>query len=950
MAIEAPDVLKPWLVSDEGGGEWRGFCINCEDPKRSKTPSAGYNLVKGVWHCMGKCDARGSIPTLVRKIKSGELPAKSNVLKFPVKGGDSKKADNGVPMEDRIPLPDDSQLTRWTKQLLADDDRMKYLRVKRGIDDVELIKHLRLGYDRRRQRYTIPIFDEAGELANVRMYKPNAQGPNKMISWGKGWGNGRIYGHDTLSEFDTILLCEGEWDRIVALQNGLNAVTDTAGAKVFKPEWAKFFKGKNVYIAYDEDETGKRGAQRVRRVLEDVAESIYGVTLDLDVKGGDVTDFFLAGRVKDDMIERMGVAAKWYGREAERKVPTKGKPVSLTESQNPENGTIEVVTMIAGKSQSFAAPRKLVGICDQSAGAKCNTCYFAATDGQREKTFDKDDPVLLQFMGTAESIARTRLYPKMLDANCTNHVNIVATEEYAIEELLVTPSVEHRGDDAEPPIMRSVYSVGTYKTQANQLARIVGVQRPHPRDQSMVLHGWHYERVAQDIDTFNMTPAIMASLRRFRPKEGQTPLDKCYEIADDLAANVTHIYGRPQLHVGYDLVWHSATSFMFEGKAVTKGWLECLVIGDTRTGKSETAASLIKHYKSGVMRPLEGSSFAGLVGGAMNNNGAASWLVKWGLIPLNDRRLVVLDEMSGLFGVNGDKGILAEMSSIRSEGKAQITKMGHNETSARTRLIWISNPIDGHTTLSQSYDGCITAIQELVRNPEDIARFDFVMAAAQTDVESKVINSPRHKRVPHRHTTKFASDLVMWAWSRRADQIKFLNGTEALIYQKAESMGRRYVEDPPLLQRANARLKIARLAVAIAARTFSSDRTGEFIMVKKIHVRAAAQFLDDIYGHEAMGYRAHSDRIMRAAKQAEESVGAAREFLLSNGKAVRVLSILGSSPFKHHDFIEMGELDEDEARTLISKLTMWGMLKPFGRYNQKKSTPQLLRLLKELEG
>ena len=947
MASEAYEVLKPWLVSDEGGGEWRGFCVICEDPKRSKTPSAGYNLTKGLWHCMGKCGKGGQVKTVVRKVKSGEWP--SNVVQFPRKGSTAKTKDE-VPEEDRTPLPSDAQLTRWTKQLLADEQRMKYLRTKRAIDDVEIIKRLRIGYDRRRQRYTIPIFDEHGELVNVRMYKPNANGPNKMISWGKGWGNGRIYGHDTLAENDVILLCEGEWDRIAALCHGVNAVTDTAGAKVFKPEWAKFFKGKHVYIAYDDDDTGRRGAQRARRVLEDVAESVYGVSLDLDIKGGDVTDFFVAGRTADDMADRMGVATKWYEREAQRKVPTKGKAVTLTESQNPDNGTIEVTTMIAGKSQAFAAPRKLVGICDQSAGAKCNTCYFAASDGQREKTFDKDDPVLLQFMGINESTARTRLYPKMLDANCTNHVQVTATEEWAIEELLVTPSVEHRGDDAEPPIMRSVYSVGTYKTQANQLARIVARQRPHPKDQSMILHGWHYERVASDIDTFTMTDRIKANLRRFRPSEGQTPLEKCYEIADDIATNVTHIYGRPMLHVGYDLVWHSATSFMFEGKPVTKGWLECLVIGDTRTGKSETAASLIRHYKSGVMRPLEGSSFAGLVGGAMNNNGSASWLVKWGLIPLNDRRLVVLDEMSGLFGVNGDKGILAEMSSIRSEGKAQITKMGHNETSARTRLIWISNPIDGHTTLSNSYNGCIPALHELVRNPEDIARFDFVMAAAQTDVESKVINSPRHRKVRHRYTTTFASDLVMWAWSRKADQIKFLNGVEELIYAKAEAMGRKYVEDPPLLQRANARLKIARLAVAIAARTFSSDRTGEYIMVKKVHVRSAVQFLDDIYGHEAMGYLAHSERIMRAAQQAEESMDATREFLVKNSKAVRILAILGSSPFKHHDFIEMGEMDEDEARTLISKLTMWGMLKPFGRYNQKKSTPQLLRLLKELEG
>ncbi len=937
------EVLKPWLVSDEGAGEWRGFCIICEDPKKSRTPSAGYNFAMGVWHCMGKCDARGQIKTIVRKVRSGELP--NNVIQFPGTEGKKEKP--------KKPLPDKAQLKRWTKQLLASEPRMRYLREKRGIHDEALIKKLQLGYDRRLQRYTIPIFDEDGHLVNVRMYKPNAKtAANKMISWGVGWGTGRIYGFDTLSEYDNILLCEGEWDRIVALQEGLPAVTHTAGAKVFKPEWAKHFKGKRVYVAYDDDESGKKGGQRVRRVLEEVAEGIYGVSLDLDIKGADITDFFLAGRTADEMIERMGSAAKWFEREPKHQVPTKGKSVSLVESQQPNLGTIEVTAMIVGKSQSFIAPKRLTGICDQSAGAKCNTCYFAASDGQRSKEFEADDPALLQFMGASEERAKTKLYPKLLEANCQNHVKCFATEEYVLEELAIAPSVEHRSDTPEPPIQRSVYSVGTYKTQANQLVRIVGEQRPHPGDQTAIIHGWYSEPVASDIDTFEMTPELYAKLRRFRPAQGQTPLEKCHEIAEDLAANVTRIFGRPMLHVGYDLVWHSATSFIFEGKPVTKGWLECLVIGDTRTGKSETASSLIRHYKSGIMRPLEGASFAGLVGGA-EQSGKTSWMVKWGIIPLNDRRLVILDEMSGLFasqGQNrGSKGIIEEMSSIRSEGKAQIQKMGNSETSARTRLIWISNPLDGSTSLSQSYNGCIPALHDLVRNPEDIARFDFVMAAAQSDVDSKVINSPRHRRVRHRYTTTYASALVMWAWSRRADQIKFLNGAEDLIYRKAEELGRRYIEDPPLVQTANARLKIARLAVAIAARTFSSDRSGECIMVKRTHVRAAVQFLDEVYGHPAMGYKMHSERTMRNERKAEESMEATRKYLGNMPNAVQVLIMLGGSPFKHHDFVEMGEFDEDEARTLISKLSMWGMVKSYGRYHQKKATPQLLRLLKELE-
>jgi hypothetical protein len=586
-----------------------------------------------------------------------------------------------------------------------------------------------------------------------------------------------------------------------------------------------------------------------------------------------------------------------------------------------------------------------------SAGAKCNTCYFAANDGHREKTFTPDDPDLLPFMGKATDTVKTRMYPKLLEANCTTHVTCTATEQYAIEELIVTPSVEHRGEGAEPPIQRRVYSVGTHDTQSNRLVRLVGTQAPHPDNQQMIIHAWHNEPIASDIDTFTMTPTILKNLQRFKPDEGQTPLEKCKDIADDLAANVTHIYGRPLLHVGYDLVWHSANSFIFNDSLVNKGWLECLVLGDTRTGKSETANHLIKHYKSGVLRPLEGASFAGLVGGA-EQAGQSTWMVKWGLIPLNDRRLVVLDEMSGLFAAQGaySKGIIEEMSSIRSEGKAMISKMGNNETSARTRLIWVSNPLDP-TPLSQSYGGCINALRDLVRSPEDIARFDFVMAAAQDDVDTKVINSTTHRRVRHQYTTTACSQLVMWAWSRTADQVQFSAGVEELVIKKALEMGARYVEDPPLIQRANVRLKIARLAVAIAARTFSTDRTGEKIIVQKRHVTSAARFLDEAYAQPAMGYGDHSDRIKRQEAKAEESIQAAREYLSQTPykPAVEVLAQLGGSPFKHHDFVEMGGYDEEEARLIVAALTKWNMLKSHGRYHQKKATPQLLRLVKELE-
>jgi hypothetical protein len=937
-------VLKPWLHGrPNSDGEWRGFCPLCEDPKTSKTPSASFQIKVGVWHCVGKCGRGGSIRTLMRQIASGRLPSQKQ----------QSSDDNVVPIDrgnkSKRKMPSDRQIKLWTKKLLGNDMAMRVMTEKRGLTK-KSIKRFNLGWDG--QRFTIPIYDEHGDVVNIRRYKPNArEHKDKMLSYGKGTGEGRIDGLDTLAESDWVVLAEGEMDRRIGLQNGIPCVTHTAGAGTFKAEWSPKFKDKVVYIAYDEDQSGDAGAQKVRKALEGFAKQVYRLNLGTGIKGGDLTDYFVMGRTKSDLIQAMGEAKLWYDRDVKHDVPKKGKKVTVEESQNSaHNYPIEMTVMVAGKQEPpYIAPKKMTGTCDMGASQyKCASCFFAANNGQRTMGFDPDNKELLQVIGAGQTSLQN-LYAKLMEANCTNHVVFNVDEEYSIEELAITPSVEHRTEDVEVPIHRGVFNVGSYKTPVNALARIVGQQRPRPNSQRGIIHGWHIEPVESDLDTFQMTPDLMEKLKRFRTEAGQSPLEKCVEIADDMAANVTRIYGRPMLHVGYDLVWHSLVSFPFEGKNVTKGWLECLVIGDTRTGKSETANALAKHYGAGIVKPLEGASFAGLVGGNDKMQGD-HFMVKWGLIPLNDKRLVVLDEMSGLYanGNRESKGIIEEMSSIRSEGKAQISKIATAETSARTRLIWISNPLRSSQSLADSSGGSIPALQDLVRNPEDIARFDFVMAESGNDVPSSIINSKRHRRIKHRYVTTYAHQLVMWAWSRRPDQVVFADGVEEFIYAAAEDLGSRYVPDPPLIQIANARIKVCRIAVALAARTFSTDKTGELVVVKKAHVKDAVKFLDEIYGKPAMGYKAASEKRIEDRKRAEKAKDQARKYLRANRSLVETLMAVGATDFRKRDFEEFGGVDRDDVSEIIPRLLGWRLITRKSR-GYMMMEPALVELLRELE-
>ena len=121
----------------------------------------------------------------------------------------------------------------------------------RGITDLLIDYHV-IGWNG--NRITIPIYNREGEIAFFKLAKdPEDQtGPKMMASPGAyaelyEWGA-------VLPEPGRIIICEGEFDRIVLEGNGFIAVTSTAGAGVFRKDWAKEFANiPEVYICYDRD-------------------------------------------------------------------------------------------------------------------------------------------------------------------------------------------------------------------------------------------------------------------------------------------------------------------------------------------------------------------------------------------------------------------------------------------------------------------------------------------------------------------------------------------------------------------------------------------------------------------------------------------------------------------------------------------------------------------------
>ncbi len=411
----------------------------------------------------------------------------------------------------------------------------------------------------------------------------------------------------------------------------------------------------------------------------------------------------------------------------------------------------------------------------------------------------------------------------------------------------------------------------------------------------------------------------------FKSQEGK----KLLAIYEDLTYNVTKIYDRPLLHMGMDLAFHSVLSFNFKGTRVQRGWLDILVIGDTRTGKSEIATRLVDHYKAGELIIGENTSKAGLIGGLNQHNGV--WMVNWGKLPINDKRLVVLDEVSGM-----EDQLISDLSGIRSSGIAEIAKIRKERTLSRVRLIWISNP-KGTRGLS-SYTYSVQAIKDLIGRPEDIARFDYCLVAKTNDVPVEIINAFNVKKVKHIYKSDLCNKLIMWVWSRNEDQIKFTIEAEKLILKTATILGKEYSSEIPIIEPNEARIKLARICVAIACRLYSTE-DGDNVIIKPEHVVLAYDFLSAIYNK--LEYDTFS--VVKAQSDSVKDEKTVDRILQAHGKDF-VDGLLELNAIKVEDIMDYTGENYEGAASIRTVLVKNKCLKRYRNLGHIK-TPAFIKLL-----
>jgi hypothetical protein len=908
--------------------------------------SANVNIRTGAWYCH-VCNVGGSAIDLLMRTGSSYKDALAEVgnaagLGDPPGPGRRAEAPGRAPSQTARPSArlSDQKVEEWHAAALRNPDLMRWFRDKRGFTP-DTVARWKLGWDG--ERVTIPVRDEGGALVNVRRYLRDAKGEQgKMLSLAQGTGNARLFPADVLA-LDEVILVEGEWDCILMHQQGFrNTLTVTSGAGIFNPEWVALFEQKRVVIAYDNDDAGRRGSQKVARMLAPVAEVGICVIPGLPEKG-DVTDFFVEQSRDAEELRQLILDAEPFLLSA---APVDDGPpvrVSLPLASDAvayRGKRLEIPVMVSGKAMSpYTVPSRFTVRCDLGNKRYCPVCPLAEVSGQREVVINPADAKVLQLLAVSDQQQNTAMRALAKAVPQCNRPQIEVTESTNVEELRLIPEIDTTvaAGDAEYA-SRVGYLIG-HGLRTNRSYTVLGYTHPDPRTQ-LTVHLLSEAIPAQDsISAFAMTSDLRESLKTFQAGDDGVE-GRFRSIYDDMRLNVHRIQGRFDMQVAYDLVWHSAIAFYFNGAYVRRGWAECMVVGDSGQGKTEMAMGLLSHYRMGERVQGEQASLAGLIGGLEKMGD--TWILGWGKVPQNDKRLLVVDETQGL-----QSGQVEAMSDVRATGVAEVTKIRTERTNARCRLIWLANPSTGRP-LAQ-YNQGVLALKDVFHKPEDIRRLDLAIAVATGDVDLREINALHAQPVAPTYSADACRQLILWAWSRTPDQIRFSPSATQAILDHAMDFGRRYHASIPIVEPADQRLKLARLSVAAAARLFSTDETGEHVCVEVDHVEFIAAYLHRIYNSRGMAYGEYSGQMKSGESLSPDERLRIRTELLALPNHTSALDFFRQAKvFRKTELEEQLGWSSEECKATLKLLTTSRLIRSTRDGYVKQ--PVFIELLREIAG
>jgi DNA primase catalytic core len=336
------------------GSDLLGLCPFHDDHE----PSLVISPQKNLWHCLGACQAGGSVIDWVMKAEGVSFRHAVELLRedLPPSKACSPVKRTTVP---KMPLPferdvEDEELLRqvvgyYHETLKQSSEALAYLE-SRGLKHPEAIDRFKLGYANRTLGYRLPAKNRKagakirGRLQRLGIYRKSGHehfnGSLVIPVFGVGQRVVEIYGRkisprlregtplhlylpgphrgvwneEALSAADELILCESLIDALTFWCAGFRNVTTSYGIEGFTLAHLEAFKRsrvRRVLIAYDRDGAGDRVAQALGDKL--MAEGIECFRIQFP-RGMDANDYALKVQPATRSLEVVIRKAVWMGK------------------------------------------------------------------------------------------------------------------------------------------------------------------------------------------------------------------------------------------------------------------------------------------------------------------------------------------------------------------------------------------------------------------------------------------------------------------------------------------------------------------------------------------------------------------------------------------------------------------------------------------------------------
>jgi len=367
------------IALKQHGRDLIGLCPFHDDRKPSLVISPDKNL----WHCLGACQAGGSVIDWVMKMEGvsfrhavellrNDLPLVAT-SRAPVKASTVRRLDAPITVNEDTQAALNQVIGYYHETLKQSPEALAYLE-KRGLQSSEAIERFKLGYANRTLGYrlpeknrkegaalrgqlqrlgilrasghehfvgslVVPVFDEQGNVTEVygrRVGKINDGESKHLYLPGPHQG---VWNLDALKASKEIILCEALLDALTFWCAGYRNVTASYGVEGFTADHMSALKQygtERVLIAYDRDEAGERAAQKLAEKLLSEGIDCYRIQFP---KGMDANDYALHVQPAEKSLGVVIRSAIWLG---------KGKAPAITSTPD----VLDAVPMPASEETS----------------------------------------------------------------------------------------------------------------------------------------------------------------------------------------------------------------------------------------------------------------------------------------------------------------------------------------------------------------------------------------------------------------------------------------------------------------------------------------------------------------------------------------------------------------------------------------------------------------------